>query len=630
MSEATKTMTFAAVALLAVIAALVTRPASSEVDMQSFVGQVLTGKFTNLDDARRLRIVRFDKDTGQVREFEVAEEDGLWVIPSKDGYPADAQRQMAEAATSLMDRKILEVASSDASDHQEYGVIDPLSPKLDSGQEGVGTRVTLSDVHNDPLVDLIVGHEVKDSTNQRYVREAGRDVVYVIDFDPSKLSTNFSDWIEKDLMKINPWDLAEVEIKDYSADLQPVLTSEGRLAGRVMWEPRSDLTLSYDDKQAKWSPVRLRRYDTNANDYVDFQLTDDEELNAKKLNDLKTALDDLRIVDVVRKPAGLSEDLKAGADFLNNADAKDDLQSRGFVAVATSPGAEEEIISSDGELIATMNDGAEYVLRFGRLTSASNGPKPDAASPAADAGPARSDVNRYLFVMARMNEDAVAKPQREPLPELPKEEAATPADASTTDAAAETGAATNDAGAEDTSSPAAADAQTTTDDSTADAAAKPATESAAESDAASAESEPEAASEEAADETDTTTDDTASAESNGQSEEVAKILAERKRIETDNQRKLDDYQNKLKQGREQVKELNARFGDWYFVVSNDVFNKLRLGRDDVIEKKPGEPASTGGSNGEPASAGGTSDDTSDAGAPGEPVPGLPAIPGAGS
>jgi len=33
------------------------------------------------------------------------------------------------------------------------------------------------------------------------------------------------------------------------------------------------------------------------------------------LNALKTALDDLKIVDVVRKPAGLSNDLKAGEEF---------------------------------------------------------------------------------------------------------------------------------------------------------------------------------------------------------------------------------------------------------------------------------------------------------------------------
>ena len=39
----------------------------------------------------------------------------------------------------------------------------------------------------------------------------------------------------------------------------------------------------------------------------------DEELNTAKLDDMKFALDDLKIVDVSRKPAGLSADLKAAA-----------------------------------------------------------------------------------------------------------------------------------------------------------------------------------------------------------------------------------------------------------------------------------------------------------------------------
>jgi hypothetical protein len=65
---------------------------------------------------------------------------GLWTLLSKDGYPADATQQMAEAATSLMDRKILEVTSMVATDHVPFGVVDPLGPNLEVGQKGVGTR----------------------------------------------------------------------------------------------------------------------------------------------------------------------------------------------------------------------------------------------------------------------------------------------------------------------------------------------------------------------------------------------------------------------------------------------------------------------------------------------------------
>jgi hypothetical protein len=143
-------------------------------------------------------------------------------------------------------------------------------------------------------------------------------------------------------------------------------------------------------------------------------------------------------------------------------------------------------------------------------------------------------------------------------------------------------------------------------------------------DPAASDAKPEATPEDKSDSADEKTaadsDEAAAAQSDAKSAEVKKIIAERKQIETDNQRKLDEYQKKLKQGRETVGELNARFGDWYFVVANDVFNKLRLGRDNVIEKKQaGEPAATDGNGGV----------TSPFGAPGATIPGLPEIPGAG-
>ena len=67
------------------------------------------------------------------------------------------------------------------------------------------------------------------------------------------------------------------------------------------------MTLAYSDADAKWTPVKLRKFDPKQGehgDYVDFTLAEDEELNSETLNALKSALDDLKIVDVKRKPQG--------------------------------------------------------------------------------------------------------------------------------------------------------------------------------------------------------------------------------------------------------------------------------------------------------------------------------------
>jgi hypothetical protein len=587
MSEMAKTMTFVAVAAVALTAAYVSQPTITEMDVQSLRGENLTKGFNDPDAAKQMRIVRVNEDTATMREFEVAEEDNLWTIPSKDGYPADAEQQMALAGTSLMDLEILRVASNSAADHEQYGVVDPLSPKLGAGQKGVGTRVTMSDIHDEPLVDLIVGHEVKDAENQHYVREADRDAVYVVEIDPTKLSTNFEDWIEKDLLHINPWDIRQVEIKDYSAELVPVMTNQG-LAVQIAWDPRAEMILGYDDKSGKWTAEQLREFNSSSEPYVDAPLSDDQELNTEKLDALKTALDDLRIVDVVRKPAGLSGDLKAGQDFLSNTEAKQDLRSRGFAAVTERRGSDDEIISSEGEVICTMNNGLEYVLRFGDLQVAEggSGQQPlEGETDAAAAGP-KQGVHRYLFVMARFNEAAVPKPDLQALPALPED---TPAAPDSSESASD-GEAASAAGANDRlSDESAAESVTTADGEVATTDKVDQTES-TEAPAGAAE--------------DTSDKDT----------ELARIIAERKQIEAENQQKLDQYQALLKQGRARVNELNARFSDWYYVVSNDEFQKIRLGRDDVIKKKDAAVAF-------PATG---------IGAPGQPFPGFPSIPGAGS
>ena len=643
MTENAKTIAFVFAGLLAICVALFTRPAPAELDDESLIGADLTKSFDSPDAAKRLRIVRFNEDTATLREFEVAEEDGLWTIPSKDGYPADAARQWAEAATSLMDRTILAIAGRSAGDHEEYGVKDPLSPKLEVGAKGVGARVTMSDVHGQPLADLIVGKAVKDADGQRYVREAGRDMVYVIEIDPAKLSTNFEDWIEKDLLKLNAWDLQQVQIKDYSAEMHVVMTPEGRPGLGLSMDPRSEMSLAYNDDEAKWNAEKLQQFDTATESYSDVTLAEDEELNSQTLNALKTALDDLQIVDVVRKPQGLSNDLKAGADFMKNVEALQDLVSKGFIP-ARAPGGSsaEELISSDGEVIATMKDGAEYVLRFGNLTSVDGGGQEnESESPAGEAQSAatnkNNDVHRYLFVMARFNESAVKEPELQEVPDVPAadktEEASEPSGESAVDSSGEpasagedenneaineTTGASNDA--ESAEQP-ASDENASTDDADA--------QNATETDAASESDTPDADSADTANDAATSESDDREAESDQADKDEGKadnddsrqkLLAEQTRIVAENQRKQDDYEKLKEKGRETVKELNLRFGDWYFVVSDEVFKKIRLSREDVIKKKETDEEA----GGESASADGTQ---SEAAAPPVTIPGLPPIPG---
>jgi hypothetical protein len=217
--------------------------------------------------------------------------------------------------------------------------------------------------------------------------------------------------------------------------------------------------------------------------------------------------------------------------------------------------------------------------------------------------------------MARFNESAVKRPELQELPELPLDakEAATNPTAEGSETAENKDA---DPAAEKPADGAAA---------TTDAADASKTDTAEKTDEVTTkESESEAADESKAadaakaDEAASATDEEKKPASDKEAE-VKKIIAERTRIEQENKRKLDDYQQSLEKGRENVKDLNIRFGDWYFVVADDVFKKIRVSRENVVKKKEKKE--------EPAAGAENKDSAAPATTPGT-VPGLPSIPGA--
>ena len=118
-------------------------------------------------------------------------------------------------------------------------------------------------------------------------------------------------------------------------------------------------------------------------------------LNSRRLNQLGDELAGLKIADVKRKPAGLRADLLADKDFIGKVGNQISLRDHGFFVVPGGSGG-FQIMPKGGEIILTMRDGVEYLLRFGDFANASLD----------DEGKA----NRYALVSARVNEDAFPLP----------------------------------------------------------------------------------------------------------------------------------------------------------------------------------------------------------------------------
>ena len=511
--------------------------------------RVLFPELSDASKAASLEIVSYDDELSTLHPFKVLQSGGVWVLPAHQNYPADAKEQLAAAATALVDLKMLDVVSKSPGDHETYGVIEPDPEKIKPGMTGVGQLIEIRDGSGNKLARLIVGKEDKRRVGAdaggrtlRFVRKAGQDPVYRVEVDTSKFTTSFDDWIEKDLLKLSPWDVRRLGLEDYSL---VAVESNGRVGVQLDRKYRVDL--AYDDKDAKWSLVKLEAF-SKEGEPKEEKLADGEELASGKLNDLRNSLGDLKIVDVARKPSGLCGELMAEESFTNDREAVTSMQQRGFLPLKTG-----EILSTDGETIVGMKDGVEYVLRFGAPTTVAGDSKAagkddeeakeeKGAEPAKGAGGESS--GRYLLVMARFNEQLLDKPTLDPLPEMP------------------------------------ADASKQEEDGKKDGEKSEGEKK--EGDAAEKKS-----------------DAAESLKNADEAEAAAQIALEnRRRVERENRRKQDDYDDKVKAAQKRVRELNGRFADWYYVVSDKEYEKIHLGRNSMVQKAeskdtPPAPAAEG-------------------------------------
>jgi hypothetical protein len=497
------------------------RPAKVEPESQ----RVLFPELSDAAKAASLEILTYDDELATLKPFKVVQSGGVWVLPSHDNYPADAKDQLAAAATELVDRPVLDVVSTSPGDHETYGVIEPDPEKIKAGMTGVGQMVEIRDASGNRLARLIIGKEDKrpasgqgGERSLRFVRKAGQDPVYRVELDTSKFTSTFDDWIEKDLLKLSPWDVRTLVIDDSTASFG-IDEASGRIM--VSQDRKARIDLAYDDKDAKWSLVKLEGFGKDKKP-VEEKLGAEEELASSKLNDLRNALGDLKIIDVARKPSGLSADLKAAEKFTGDREAVASLAERGFF-----PFQSGEILSSNGETVVGMKDGVEYLLRFGNGTSVAGESKGETK----EASAGGETTGRYLFVMARLNESLLEKPKLDPLPEVPE-------------------------GADKQADEKKADDKQ--DDEPKDGERAEATDGQKEADEAEAKAQA--------------------------------ALEERRRVERENRRKEEEYDGKIKAAQKRVRELNNRFADWYYVVSDAEYAKIHLDRAGVIQAKAADAA----------------------------------------
>jgi hypothetical protein len=574
----------AVMAGLAGLTSSLTKP--TPIDDFANVGKPFFADFKDPNSATAVRVVAYNEDTASARVFTVQKKDGTWRIPSHHNYPADGEERLAKTARSLIGVKRGAVASRVAADHERFGVVDPLGEDSDT-LKGRGQRLTLMKESEIPVADLIIGKKLPEGENRYYVRQPEEKETYITELDVD-ISTKFRDWVEADLLKLDRDDLTKLEAKSTKVD--------GRSFSEVV-----DASLTRAKSTDDWALAGLNE--------------ETEEVNKEDVTAMVNVLDNLKLSGVRRKPELAGKPILQGdlgialppsaaqnPQVVNQVIdmVQSSLNSKGFLVYENREENDFRLYAKAGELVASLKDGVRFHMSFGNefegsddeieiggtTAKADDEKSKDEQKPANppgseetddekkeddDKGDEKKTKSRYLIVRASFSEDLLGPAPVAPVkPEVP--EGVEVDDAGNVVKPAEQPAekkeeATDDAKPDDVK----------TDDANADA-----------------EKKDDAATEEKKDEPNL---------GDIYQRAIEKFRADQKNYEAD----VKDREGKVEEGKKKVDELNTRFADWYYVITEEDFDKLRLSRAQLVKAKEKEEGEAG-------------DDKTDAAAPvGDPA-----------
>lgn len=371
------TLLSVAIALGSLVAALVMRPVEIPPAVYEDTGAPLFPKFTDPSQAASLEVIDYDDKAARATSFKVELKDGRWVIPSHNDYPADGAERMGKAAASFIETKRDLLQSDRTEDHAAFEVEDPQSPS----PKGAGQHIIIRDASGTVLVDAIVGKKPENKEGFRFVRlpaENGKRV-YVSKLEVD-ISTNFTDWIEKDLLKIEQDSVVSFINDSYKVDeVQGKVVNRDVLALKKEPDPSKP-----DDPNGLWA-------------ITEGAAIAGKEVDPFKVRQVLGAIDRLQIAGVRPRPEPLTFEA---------------LRAKGFFVTPDG----RRLFGNEGEVKAICNDGVVYTLYFGEITLdsglalTSGAPEDKPADKPEDKPADEKTANRYMFVNVEYdpNSDAEA------------------------------------------------------------------------------------------------------------------------------------------------------------------------------------------------------------------------------
>ena len=525
MNENKKTITFLAAAIVAVAIATFTSPTKRDPSAKpNVMGQSLFASF----DPRAvtgIEIVEVDEDDIQTKSIEVTQTEKGWFIRR----PGKADYP-ANADNQLKDVASilfdLRIIDQAGEGAGEHARFGVLDPsKADPTESGIGRLIHLKNSSGSNLASLIIGEEVEGLPSTYFVRKPEQNAVFRVEVRNARdVSSKFVDWVEQDFLDLDKWKIRQVTLDNYDVNL-----AQGQIN-----RSNNPFVLNFAD--SKWS-------------LSGSNLKDNEELNKEVLDAMKDALDDLEIIDVERKPDILVKNLEQGSEFFsnlrdaNNQAVVQSLQQKGFYTIAAKNAAGQtvpKVVSNKGEVLVGMESGVEYVLRFGEIY---RGPEDEENS---------TGDSRYIYAYARVNESLLSPPELE---QLPSTEGAKGPEGEKGPLAKP--------GPPPSFTPPTPPPSITPPPPPSTTGATPKVAVNSDKNAKTAKAAKKA-------------------------ENDAKQDAETARIKSSNARKQKEYNDKVAKAKQRATELNQNLAGWYYVISNDIYDKIRLDRSDFVKNKDEE------------------------------------------
>lgn len=329
--EQARTLIYVGVTALLVLLTVIDPFSSSAKSPELESGGKFFPELTSLDQAHGLEVFEWDEQASAYNAFKVAFQDGVWTIPSKEGYPADAENKIGKIAAALMALEKTKLRTSREEDHARLGVVDPKSQT--ASVDGVGYRLRLLGQGDEVLADVIVGKKLEEDEGQRYVRKVNDDKgeprVYAAAFAVD-LDTNFSSWIDTDLLHLDVAQISSLTIDRLKIEVG-IDPATGQRFGQLVEGKKSLISQA----EYTWSVEGMGSH---------------REANMTVIDKVTETLKELTIKNVLKRSEAALNDV-------------------GFFPL------QEGYFSNEGQIRIDLKDGVTYVLRFGNASAATGDPQ---------------------------------------------------------------------------------------------------------------------------------------------------------------------------------------------------------------------------------------------------------------